>query len=64
MSKFTYGEICKRGIVIGYDHRQHERMKSLNSKSFAEMIAAVFVHKGVPVYLYSMLVPTPLVVGN
>lgn len=42
------------GIVIGYDARH-------NSKKFAELAAAVFVAKNIPVYWYEDLVHTPMV---
>ncbi|KAI8874359.1 hypothetical protein GQ42DRAFT_23314 [Ramicandelaber brevisporus] len=41
-------------VVIGHDHRY-------NSKSFARLAAAVFLSKGVKVYLYRKLVHTPMV---
>lgn len=42
------------GIVIGFDHRY-------NSERFAKLTAAVFLQKGVKVYLYRQLVHTPMV---
>lgn len=50
-------EAASRGVVIGYDHRHH-------SKDFALLTAAAFLHRGVKVYLYDVLVHTPLVVGD
>lgn len=44
----------KRGIVLGYDGRY-------NSKRFAELSACVFINAGIPVWLYSRMVPTPFV---
>ncbi|KAJ6243390.1 phosphomannomutase 45a [Anaeramoeba flamelloides] len=45
--------VQKKGIVIGYDHRDH-------SKEFAEITANVFMLKGFKVYLFNCIVPTPL----
>ncbi|KAH0821329.1 hypothetical protein GEV33_001462 [Tenebrio molitor] len=42
------------GIVIGYDGRH-------NSKRFAELTAAIFLHAGYPVRLFGRVVPTPFV---
>ncbi|KAH3762819.1 phosphoglucosamine mutase [Pelomyxa schiedti] len=42
------------GVVVGYDGRH-------NSKTYADITAAVFSSKGVPVHLFSHLVPTPFV---
>lgn len=47
-------DLKERGIVYGYDGRY-------NSKRFAELSAAVFVQKGVKVWLYSKMVATPFV---
>ncbi|KAB0802826.1 hypothetical protein PPYR_05012 [Photinus pyralis] len=44
----------KNGIVIGYDGRY-------NSKRFAELSAAIFLHKGYLVRLFSTVNPTPFV---
>nr|CAH7728242.1 unnamed protein product [Callosobruchus chinensis] len=44
----------KNGIVIGYDGRH-------NSKHWAELTAAIFLHAGYPVKLFSMVVPTPYI---
>ena len=52
------GALRSRGVCLGYDHR---RRGSLHSERFALLAAAVFVSQGVPVYLYSRPVPTPLV---
>lgn len=46
--------IASRGIVIGYDARH-------NSKKFAELAAAAFIAKNIPVYWYEDLVHTPMV---
>ncbi|XP_072041003.1 phosphopentomutase-like [Amphiura filiformis] len=46
---------CKtQGVVIGYDARH-------NSKRFAALTSAVMLHAGVPVFLFSNIVPTPFV---
>ncbi|GAB1606264.1 BTB/POZ domain-containing protein 9-like [Argonauta hians] len=49
------GEKLKaKGVVVGYDGRH-------NSKRFAELVATIYVHAGVPVYLYSRMCATPYV---
>lgn len=48
------GGDVSRGVVIGYDGRHH-------SLHFARLAAATFVHKGVPVRLFTEVVATPLV---
>ena len=59
-----YGDAVKtKGVAVGYDHRA---MGSLNSKQFARLTNAVFVSRGIPVYLLqceedNRFVPTPLV---
>ncbi|XP_071489685.1 phosphopentomutase-like, partial [Diadema antillarum] len=46
---------CKsQGIVIGYDARHC-------SQRYAHLTAAIMLHAGIPVYLYSDIVPTPFV---
>ena len=52
----TLGEdrLKNEGIVIGYDARKY-------SREYAEITASVFLMKGVKVYLYSMIIPTPYV---
>lgn len=42
------------GIVIGYDGRH-------NSKHWADLTAAIFIHAGYPVRLFSEVVPTPFI---
>ncbi|RHY12850.1 hypothetical protein DYB25_000981 [Aphanomyces astaci] len=56
----SYGveAVQRRGIVLGYDHRQ---FGTLNSKQFAAYSAAVAVSRGIKVYLYEGVVATPLV---
>ncbi|XP_046388515.1 phosphoglucomutase-2 [Ischnura elegans] len=44
----------KGGVVIGYDGRH-------NSRRFAELTAGVFLNRGIPVYLFSQVCPTPFV---
>lgn len=44
----------KTGIVIGYDGRH-------NSKRFAQLTTAIFLHKKYPVHLFSTVVPTPFI---
>lgn len=50
----TIPEAKEKGVVIGYDARH-------NSKKFAELAAAAFIHKGIKVWWYEELVHTPLV---
>ncbi len=47
-------DLLQRGVVVGYDGRH-------NSLPFARRTAAVFVSRGVPVALFSEVVPTPFV---
>eukprot|EP01130_Rhizamoeba_saxonica_P014261 TRINITY_DN6216_c0_g1_i1.p1 TRINITY_DN6216_c0_g1~~TRINITY_DN6216_c0_g1_i1.p1 ORF type:complete len:585 (+),score=123.78 TRINITY_DN6216_c0_g1_i1:30-1784(+) len=47
-------DIKEKGIALGYDAR-------FDSKRFSEITAAVFVSRGVPVYMFEGFVPTPLV---
>ncbi|XP_069676805.1 phosphopentomutase [Periplaneta americana] len=42
------------GVVIGYDGRH-------NSKRWAELTAAILLNRGIPVYLFSKVCPTPYV---
>src|SRR5690606_12561368 len=50
----TLPDIEKRGVVIGYDGRH-------KSKEFAEDSAALFISKNIPVHLFNVEVPTPVV---
>ncbi|KAI5616561.1 phosphoglucomutase-2, partial [Silurus asotus] len=53
-------DLKQRGVVIGFDARQHEPSGS-SSKHFASLAAAVFISRGVPVHLFSVFTPTPYV---
>ncbi|KAK8885599.1 Phosphoglucomutase-2 [Tritrichomonas musculus] len=44
----------EHGIVIGYDARHR-------SREFAEITASIFIMKGIKVYLFSRIIPTPYV---
>ncbi|EAY05569.1 Phosphoglucomutase/phosphomannomutase, alpha/beta/alpha domain I family protein [Trichomonas vaginalis G3] len=44
----------ERGIVIGYDARKY-------SREYAEITASIFLMKGIKVYLFSTIIPTPYV---
>ncbi|MCJ1274024.1 Phosphoglucomutase-3 [Puttea exsequens] len=46
--------LASQGVVIGYDARR-------NSKKFAELAAAAFMAKEIPVYWYENIVHTPMV---
>lgn len=52
LCNFT-NEESRKGIIIGYDHRHH-------SKEYAYIVASVFIHRNIPVHLFSRMVPTPL----
>ncbi|XP_062244042.1 phosphoglucomutase-2 [Platichthys flesus] len=56
----SLGNLKERGVVIGYDARAHPPSGG-NSKRFASLAAAVFISRGVPVHLFSDIVPTPFV---
>ncbi|XP_053712112.1 phosphopentomutase-like [Synchiropus splendidus] len=55
-----FGNLKERGVVIGYDARAHPTSGG-SSKRFASLAAAVFISRGVPVYLFSDITPTPFV---
>ncbi|XP_067889104.1 glucose 1,6-bisphosphate synthase isoform X2 [Heterodontus francisci] len=55
-----FTDLKQRGVVIGYDTRGQET-SSCSSKRLAQLTAAVFLGKDVPVYLFSTYVPTPFV---
>lgn len=57
----SFGNLKERGVVIGYDARAHP-LSGGSSKRFASLAAAVFISRGVPVYLFSDITPTPFVV--
>lgn len=50
----VHPDATERGIIVGFDGRH-------NSSRFAELTAATFMSKGVPVYLFDTVIPTPLV---
>ncbi|TNN69417.1 Phosphoglucomutase-2 [Liparis tanakae] len=56
----SFDDFKDRGVVIGYDARAHPPSGG-NSKRFARLAAAVFISRGVPVYLFSGITPTPFV---
>ncbi|XP_035001792.1 phosphoglucomutase-2 [Hippoglossus stenolepis] len=56
----SFENLKERGVVIGYDARAHPPSGG-NSKRFASLAAAVFISRGVPVHLFSDIVPTPFV---
>nr|CAD7195878.1 unnamed protein product [Timema douglasi] len=47
-------ESVLRGVAIGYDGRY-------NSKRFAELTTAIILNRGIPVYLFSRVCPTPFI---
>ncbi|MGB1605368.1 MAG: hypothetical protein ACPIOQ_72220, partial [Promethearchaeia archaeon] len=47
------------GVAIGYDHR--DDLNGIDSEMMARAAAAVCVHRGIKVYLYSTIVCTPMV---
>lgn len=51
-------DCIKRGVVIGYDHREYG---PISSEKLALIATAVFMSKGIPVRLYNQVVCTPLV---
>ncbi|XP_048365627.1 phosphopentomutase [Sphaerodactylus townsendi] len=56
----TCSDLKKKGVVIGFDARSHPSSGG-SSKRFARLAAATFISQGVPVYLFSSIVPTPFV---
>lgn len=56
----SFGNLKERGVVIGYDARAHPPSGG-GSKRFANLAAAVFISRGVPVHLFSDITPTPFV---
>ncbi|XP_026882237.2 phosphoglucomutase-2 [Electrophorus electricus] len=55
-----FADLKERGVVIGFDARQHTASGG-SSEHFAALAAAVFVGRGVPVHLFSVFTPTPYV---
>ncbi|XP_028830984.1 phosphopentomutase [Denticeps clupeoides] len=55
-----FSDLQDRGVVIGFDARAHTASGG-SSKRFATLAAAVFISRGVPVYLFSDITPTPFV---
>ena len=49
-------DVKSRGIVVGFDGRH-------NSAKWARLVANIFIRKGIPVYLFSQINPTPFVVS-
>lgn len=49
-----FADAAQRGVVVGYDGRW-------NSLEYARRTAATFVSRGIKVYLFSEMVPTPFV---
>lgn len=47
-------DVKEKGVIIGYDARH-------NSRRFAELVASIFLHLDIPVYLFSRICPTPYV---
>ncbi|XP_043277545.1 glucose 1,6-bisphosphate synthase isoform X2 [Venturia canescens] len=47
-------DLENKGVIIGYDGRY-------NSKRYAELTAAIFINRGIRVYMYSKVCPTPFV---
>ncbi|KAA0722429.1 Phosphoglucomutase-2 [Triplophysa tibetana] len=55
-----FTDLKQRGVVIGFDARAHPPSGG-SSKRFSSLAAAVFISRGVPVYLFSDITPTPYV---
>ncbi|XP_032878056.1 glucose 1,6-bisphosphate synthase [Amblyraja radiata] len=55
-----FSDLEQRGVVIGYDTRGQEKSRC-SSMRLAQLTAAVFLGKEIPVYLFSTYVPTPFV---
>ncbi|XP_051557899.1 phosphoglucomutase-2 isoform X3 [Myxocyprinus asiaticus] len=55
-----FKDLKQRGVVIGYDARAHPPSGG-SSKRFASLAASVLISRGVPVYLFSDITPTPYV---
>nr|DBA32306.1 TPA: hypothetical protein GDO54_000107 [Pyxicephalus adspersus] len=55
-----FPDLPNRGVVVGYDTRGHAA-SNCTSQRLAKLTAAVFLSRGVQVYLFSTYVPTPFV---
>ncbi|KAI2668644.1 Phosphoglucomutase-2 [Labeo rohita] len=55
-----FTDLKQRGVVIGFDARANPPSGG-SSKRFACLAASVFISRGVPVYLFSDITPTPYV---
>ncbi|KAI7810682.1 phosphoglucomutase-2 [Triplophysa rosa] len=55
-----FTDLKQRGVVIGFDARAHPPSGG-SSKRFSSLAAAVFISRGVPVYVFSDITPTPYV---
>ncbi|KAG7458701.1 hypothetical protein MATL_G00223390 [Megalops atlanticus] len=55
-----FPDLKERGVVIGFDARSHPPSGG-SSKRFASLAATVLVSRGVPVYLFCDITPTPFV---
>ncbi|KAJ8281327.1 hypothetical protein GJAV_G00066240 [Gymnothorax javanicus] len=55
-----FSDLKQRGVVIGFDARAHPASGG-SSKRFARLATAVMASRGVPVYLFGDITPTPFV---
>ncbi|XP_055061606.2 phosphopentomutase [Misgurnus anguillicaudatus] len=55
-----FTDLKQKGVVIGFDARAHPPSGG-SSKRFASLAASVLISRGVPVYLFSDITPTPYV---
>ncbi|XP_035272589.1 phosphoglucomutase-2 [Anguilla anguilla] len=55
-----FSDLKARGVAIGFDARAHPESGG-SSKRFARLATAVLIGRGVPVYLFSDITPTPFV---
>ncbi|XP_006629979.2 phosphopentomutase [Lepisosteus oculatus] len=56
----SFPDLKSRGVVVGFDARAHPPSGG-SSRRFANLAATVFISRGVPVYLFSDITPTPFV---
>ncbi len=56
-----FTDLKQKGVVIGFDARAHTPSGG-SSKRFACLAASVLISRGVPVFLFSDITPTPYVV--